>query len=261
MDNKNQKANDGLSFSTTQFQPFNFDLSNILSRNFTGPISVIKLNTELINRMAVGCGSNEGAMRGRVRKILNQANNVENILEDLLLLLRIEQGILEKSKLEYKVLDLEDQLSVCFEEYSACRQHRIEDYLKGVYVYTDFEKTVSAFERLINLMRDFSSGEKPELIVKLDSDFVNVNITMAFHERKDFSEWESFFSYRVNFDDSEKASMLSLRLYLIKKLFNLADCNIVASKLSNRVTFMIAMPLAQSMVQQKSDSANPDAAA
>ncbi|KYG71321.1 signal transduction histidine kinase [Roseivirga ehrenbergii] len=261
MDIKNQKANDSLSFSSTQFQPFNFDLSNILSRNFTGPISAIKLNTELINRMAGGCGLNEGAMKGRVRKILNQANNIESILEDLLLLLRIEQGMLEKSKLDYKILDLEDQLSVCFEEYSACRQHRIEDYLKDVYVNTDLEKTVLAFERLIDLMKDFSSGEKPELIVRLGDDFVNVNITMAYNEKKDFSEWESFFSHRVNFDDNERASMLSLRLYIIKKLFNLADCQIVASKLSNQVTFMIAIPMAQSMMQRKPDSANPDAAA
>lgn len=260
MNAKNQKVHEDLSCTGTQFQPFSFNLSNILSRNFKGPISTIKLNTELIGRISGSCGANEVAMKGRVRKILNQTENIESIVDDMLLLLRIEHQMLDQARVDYKVLDIEDQLSVCFEEYSACRQHRIEDYLKDVYVNTDFEKTIWAFDRLINLMKDFPSGSKPELIVKLDKSFVNVNISMTYNERKDFTEWESFFSNRINFTDNERTSMLSLRLYVIKKLFNLSDCQIGASKSPNKITFVIAMPLAQRMLERKPVGVKSDAA-
>ena len=256
----NQKTHDGSAFSSAQFHPFNFNPSSILSRNFKGAISSIKLNSELISRVAGSCGVNEASVNGRVRKILNQTDNIESIIDDMLLLLRIEHLMLDQTKEDYKVLDIEDQLSICFEEYSACRQHRIEDYLKDVYVNTDFEKTVWAFERLINLMRSFPSGNKPELIVRIDEGFVNVNITMTYNEFKDFSEWESFFSSRVNLSDNERMSMLSLRLYVIKKLFNFSHCQIEASKAQNGISFIIAMPLAHRISDDNSVEAKSDAA-
>jgi|GEM_PF-6076458 len=260
MDANNQKVHEGLPFNGTCFQPFSFNLSNILSRNYKGSISAIKLNTELISRIAGSCGVNEGAVKGRVCEILSQAESVGNIVDDMLLLLRMEHQMLDQSKEDYKVLEIENQLNICFQEYSACKEHRIEDYLKDVYVNTDFEKTVWAFDRLINLMRDFPTGNKPELMVKLDQSFVNVNISMAYNDRKDCAEWESFFSNRVNFTDNERMSMLSLRLYVIKKLFNLSNCQIEASKSSDKITFAIALPLAHRMLDQKSTQMKSDAA-
>ncbi|MGW8123026.1 hypothetical protein ACV07N_10255 [Roseivirga echinicomitans] len=247
MDNKKQSEGQVISLNGIQPQPLNFNLSNILTRNFKSPISAIRLNSGLINRLVASCGESQGPMKGRVRKILNQTDRIESIIDDMLLLLRIEHLVHSQAKADYRLLDLEDQLSICFDEYSACRQHRIDEYLKGVYVATDIEKTIWAFERLINLMKDFPSDKKPELLVKLDQQFVNISISMTYNKRKDFAEWEAFFSDHEKFLDNERMSSLSLRLYVIKKLFDLSDCEIGASKLQNKIVFVIAMPLAQRM--------------
>ena len=231
---------------------FNLDYSSILQSELTASISSIQLNTQLMANFALSAGLSQSAIDGRVRKISKQANHTERVIEDLLMLLKTQNDFPSSEKQALELMSIEDHLGIRFDEYSACRKYRIEEYLKGVYVHSHVNATIMAFQKLIDAIEYFSIGDRPVLCVKLDGKqvIVNISIELGLRQSNFSGEKEKALSHKENINNSA----FNLRMLLVNKLFSLAGCEFNMNQKANTQLFEVYLPLAQS-TQRQTDAA------
>lgn len=205
------------------------DLIANVSHDLKTPLTVIKSYGEMIRDIS---GNNEKLRNEHINTIISEADNLTDLVNDLLDLSKIESDLEQIKKIKFNLADVAEDVIKRFDYLKNNQNYIIDLNVKGnTYILGDKSKIKQVIYNLINNAINYSKYKKDDgknniILINIFENKDNVEFHCIDHgigiKKEDLAGiWERF--YRVRNNHSRPEVGTGLGLYIVKSILSLHD--------------------------------------
>lgn len=201
-------------------------LLNSLSEEFKAPLMAIENNAFIMEEMIEDNNYDQLKMYGKyINGIVGESKKLTNIIDDVIYFFNLAKT---EDKLQFSKLSVNDmvkELIVGFENYYPFKKFNLKIAKEYLEVDVNKEMFLEGLKRLISLVLEVSDGIHPEVAFKVNRGILNIDVTAPNFELAP-SQADAVFEPLNALANKGKSKLLSVRLGLIKRLFELNHAQI-----------------------------------
>lgn len=197
------------------------DLVANVSHDLKTPLTVIKSYGEMIRDIS---GPNEELRNGHLETIISEADNLTNLVNDLLDLSKIESNLEEAKKEKFDLAEVVYEVVERFKINKSCSEYDFNIVVNGdTHIMADKSKIRQVVYNLINNAVNYSPKNKV-ITLKIDGDdkkteFHCIDKGIGIKEEDIDGIWERFYRVRNNHTRPEIGT--GLGLYIVKTILEM----------------------------------------